>query len=94
MFANSEQGSATLVNSFAIQQLRCDGERPGTPFMYCGVLKALGPPGRSLSLNARMVLKNLPQLLKMTFSKAFRCVQAWLVEKPAVWADDPCLAAA
>ena len=36
-----------------------------------------------------------PQLLKeMTSSKAFRCVQAWLLEKPAAWADDPCLAAA
>ena len=30
----------------------------------------------------------------MTSSKAFRCVQAWLQEKPAAWADDPCLAAA
>ena len=40
-------------------------------------------------------LKNPPQLLKeMTSSKAFRCVQAWLLEKPAAWADDPCLAAA
>ena len=41
--------------------------------------------------------KNPPQLLKeMTSSKAFRCVQAWLLEKPAVWADEdaPCLAAA
>ena len=41
--------------------------------------------------------KNPPQLLKeMTFSKAFRCVQAWLLEKPAAWADEdaPCLAAA
>ena len=37
-----------------------------------------------------------PQLLKMTSSAAFRCVQAWLLEKPAVWADEdaPCLAAA
>ena len=36
-----------------------------------------------------------PQLLKeMTSSAAFRCVQAWLLEKPAAWADDPCLAAA
>ena len=38
--------------------------------------------------------KNPPQLLDMTSSKAFRCVQAWLLEKPAAWADDPCLAAA
>ena len=41
--------------------------------------------------------KNPPQLLKeMTSSKAFRCVQAWLLEKPAAWADEdaPCLAAA
>ena len=32
----------------------------------------------------------------MTFSAAFRCVQAWLLEKPAAWADEnaPCLAAA
>ena len=30
----------------------------------------------------------------MTSSKAFRCVQAWLREKPAAWTDDPCLAAA
>ena len=30
----------------------------------------------------------------MTSSKAFRCVQAWLLEKPAAWADDPYLAAA
>ena len=30
--------------------LRCAGERPGTPSMCCGVLKALGPPGQSLSL--------------------------------------------
>ena len=32
----------------------------------------------------------------MTSSAAFRCVQAWLLEKPAAWADDdaPCLAAA
>ena len=30
------------------------------------------------------------------FLKAFRCVQAWLLEKPAAWADKdaPCLAAA
>ena len=36
-----------------------------------------------------------PQLLKeMTSSAAFRCVQAWLLEKPAAWADDLCLAAA
>ena len=36
-----------------------------------------------------------PQLLKeMTSSAAFRCVQVWLLEKPAAWADDPCLAAA
>ena len=29
-------------------------------------------------------------------SSAFRCVQAWLLEKPAAWADEdaPCLAAA
>ena len=33
-------------------------------------------------------------LKEMTSSKAFRCVQAWLLEKPAAWADDPCLAAA
>ena len=32
----------------------------------------------------------------MTSSAAFRCVQAWLLEKPAAWADNdaPCLAAA
>ena len=30
--------------------LRCAGERPGTPSMRWDVLKALGPPGRSLSL--------------------------------------------
>ena len=32
----------------------------------------------------------------MTSSAAFRCVQAWLLEKPAAWvdADAPCLAAA
>ena len=32
----------------------------------------------------------------MTSSAAFRCVQAWLLEKPAAWADEdaPCLAAA
>ena len=32
----------------------------------------------------------------MTSSAAFRCVQAWLLEKPAAWADKdaPCLAAA
>ena len=41
-----------------------------------------------------MVSKNPPQLLKMTSSKAFRRVQAWLLEKPAAWADDRCLAAA
>ena len=37
-----------------------------------------------------------PQLLNMTSSAAFRCVQAWLLEKPAAWADEdaPCLAAA
>ena len=38
-----------------------------------------------------------PQLLKeMTSSAAFRCVQAWLLEKPAAWADEdaPCLVAA
>ena len=36
-----------------------------------------------------------PQLLKeMTSSAAFRRVQAWLLEKPAAWADAPCLAAA
>ena len=29
-----------------------------------------------------------------TFSAAFWCVQAWLLEKLAAWADDPCLAAA
>ena len=34
------------------------------------------------------------QLKEMTSSAAFRCVQAWLLEKPAAWADDPCLAAA
>ena len=33
-------------------------------------------------------------LKEMTSSAAFRCVQAWLLEKPAAWADDPCLAAA
>ena len=39
--------------------------------------------------------RNPPQLLKeMTSSAAFRCVQAWLLEKPTAWADDPCLAAA
>ena len=46
--------------------------------------------------------KNIPssrfellQLLKeMTSSAAFRCVQAWLLEKPAAWADAPCLATA
>ena len=44
-----------------------------------------------------MIKKNPPQLLKeMTSSKAFRCVEAWLLEKPAAWADEdaPCLAAA
>ena len=32
----------------------------------------------------------------MISSAAFRCVQAWLLEKPAAWADEdaPCLAAA
>ena len=32
----------------------------------------------------------------MTSSAAFRCVQAWLLEKPAAWVDEdaPCLAAA
>ena len=36
-----------------------------------------------------------PMLKEMTFSAAFRCVQAWLLEKPAAWADDaPCIAAA
>ena len=32
----------------------------------------------------------------MTSSAAFRCVQAWLLEKPSAWADEdaPCLAAA
>ena len=32
----------------------------------------------------------------MTSSAAFRCVQAWLLEKPAAWADEdaPCIAAA
>ena len=32
----------------------------------------------------------------MTSSATFRCVQAWLLEKPAAWADEdaPCLAAA
>ena len=31
----------------------------------------------------------------MTSSAAFRCVQAWLLEKPAAWADEdaPCIAA-
>ena len=38
--------------------------------------------------------KNPPQLLKMTSSAAFRRAQAWLLEKPTAWADDPCLAAA
>ena len=35
-------------------------------------------------------------LKEMTSSAAFRCVQAWLLEKPAAWADEdaPCLAAA
>ena len=42
--------------------------------------------------NPRMV-PNASSPLEMTSSKAFRCVQAWLQEKPAVWADDPCLAA-
>ena len=32
-----------------------------------------------------MVSKNPPQLLKITFSAAFRCAQAWLMEKPAAW---------
>ena len=33
---------------------------------------------------------------EMTSSAAFRCVQAWLLEKPAAWTDEdaPCLAAA
>ena len=37
-----------------------------------------------------------PMLKEMTSSAAFRCVQAWLLEKPAAWADEdaPCLAAA
>ena len=32
----------------------------------------------------------------MTSSAAFRCAQAWLLEKPTAWADEdtPCLAAA
>ena len=35
-------------------------------------------------------------LKEMTSSAAFRCVQAWLLEKPAAWADEdaPCLTAA
>ena len=35
-------------------------------------------------------------LKEMTSSAAFRCVQAWLLEKPAAWADEdaPCIAAA
>ena len=44
-----------------------------------------------------MLIFDPPQLLKeMTSSAAFRCVQAWLLEKPAAWADEdaPCLAAA
>ena len=44
-----------------------------------------------------MLIFDPPQLLKeMTSSAAFRCVQAWLLEKPAAWADKdaPCLAAA
>ena len=46
--------------------------------------------------NARMVSKNPPQLLKMTSSAAFRCAQAWLMEKPAAWVgrDARCLATA
>ena len=28
------------------------------------------------------------RLKEMTFSAAFRCVQAWLLEKPAAWADE------
>ena len=45
--------------------------------------------------NGANAQKNPPQLLKeMTSSAAFRCVQAWLLEKPIAWADDPCLAAA
>ena len=35
-----------------------------------------------------MLIFDPPQLLKeMTSSAAFRCVQAWLLEKPAAWAD-------
>ena len=44
-----------------------------------------------------MLIFDPPQLLtEMTSSAAFRCVQAWLLEKPAAWADEdaPCLAAA
>ena len=44
-----------------------------------------------------MLIFDPPQLLKeMTSSAAFRCVQAWLLEKPAAWADEdaPCLAPA
>ena len=46
--------------------------------------------------NARMVLKKPAQPHIMTSSKAFRRVQAWLLEKPAAWADRDarCLAAA
>ena len=41
------------------------------------------------------MLDHPSQLLKeMTSSAAFRCVQAWLLDNPAAWADDPCLAAA
>ena len=41
-------------------------------------------------------LSQVQPLLKMTSSAAFRCVQAWLLEKPAAWVDEdaPCLAAA
>ena len=45
--------------------LRCVGERPGTPSMCCGVLKALGPPGRlsleySLQGGASMIRATIP----------------------------------
>ena len=54
-------------------------------------------PSRFLAFSlSRYCLFDPPQLLKMTSSAAFRCVQAWLLEKPAAWADKdaPCLAAA
>ena len=66
---------------------------------YRSLKKRKIPSSRFLVFSLSRFLNDFepPQLLKeMTSSAAFRCVQAWLLEKPAAWADEdaPCLAAA